>query len=227
MQYLSLLTVTCVIALSVPLISAEPVLAQYRGVTLGDSLQAVVDRLQVAASDVKVVHDSPALIQQVTWRPRPFLTGSTGESESVAEMVLTFHTGRLAQITVIYDRARTQGLTNADVHEAMGSAYGPSMLVATPTTPTTGAVSAQVPIGRWEDAETLLILWREQFPNRIGLTITSIATDAALQQAIADGVRLDVAGGPARDLARRAADAAVIQARDAKIRLDNKSKFKP
>jgi hypothetical protein len=32
---------------------------------------------------------------------------------------------------------------------------------------------------------------------------------------------------PARDLARPAAEAAAVQAREEKIRLDNKTKFKP
>jgi hypothetical protein len=101
------------------------------------------------------------------------------------------------------------------------------MLIATPTRPATRPAPERRTVGRWEDAETLLILWREQFPNRVGLVITSLASDAALQQAISDGVRLHAAEAPARDLARRAAEAAAIEARDEKIRRDNKRKFKP
>lgn len=61
----------------------------------------------------------------------------------------------------------------------------------------------------------------------MGLIVTSIAGDAALQEAIADGVRLHAADAPVRDLARRTAEAAAIQARDEKTRRDNKAKFKP
>ncbi|HYU77805.1 MAG TPA: hypothetical protein VEK56_02405, partial [Vicinamibacterales bacterium] len=114
-----------------------------------------------------------------------------------------------------------------DLNEALSRVYGGSLLLATPTTRPIGAASERRTIGRWQDADTQLVLWREEFPNRVGLTITSIAGDAALQQVIADGVRLQTADAPARDLARRTAEAAAIQARDEKIRIDNKTKFKP
>jgi hypothetical protein len=227
MQYVSFCALTCVIALSVPAASAPSALSQYRGVTLGESVQAVVERLKLPAADVKVVHDGPAPVQQLTWRPRPYLNGSAGEPDSVAEMVFTFQSGQLVQIAVIYDRARTQGLTDADFHEALSPSYGPSMLVATATQPSVVPVAPRLMIGRWEDATTLLILWREQFPNRVGLTITSIAHDAVLQQSIADGARLEAEAAPGRERDRRAAEAAVIQTRDEKIRLENKTKFKP
>ena len=36
--------------------------SRYRGVTLGDPVQVVVDQLKVTSSDVKVVHERPTLI---------------------------------------------------------------------------------------------------------------------------------------------------------------------
>lgn len=222
MQFLSFLTLAGVVALAVPLVSAEPIVPQYRGMTLGDPIEAVIARLQIPIADVKTLHDAPSLTQRATWRPQAYLSGASGELESVAEIVVTFYAGRLAEIAIAYDRARTQGLTDADVRDVMGGVYGPSLLLPTPAKP-----APQVTIGRWQDMETVVILWREQFPNRIGLTITSIASDAALQAAIADGVRLETAGAPARDLAKRAADAEAIRERDEKIRLENKAKFKP
>ena len=82
-------------------------------------------------------------------------------------------------------------------------------------------------IGRWDDAETLVLLWREPSTNRIKLTVTSIATDRAMQEAIADGLRLEASEAPARDLARRATEDAALRARDEKARSDNKAAFKP
>ena len=228
MQYVSFLTLTCAIALAVPALSASPSLSQYRGATLGQPVETVVEALKLAASDVKILHEAPALVQQVTWKPRAQFSGGTGDADPIVEMLLTFHAGRLAQITVTYDRARTQGLTDADLLEAMGATYGTSMLVpVVRQPPVSAAITTRATIGRWEDAEALVILWREQFPNRIGLTLTSLAADAALQQAIADGVRLETAAAPGRELARRSAEADAIRARDEKIRLENKAKFKP
>jgi hypothetical protein len=70
-------------------------------------------------------------------------------------------------------------------------------------------------------------LWREPSTNRIKLTVTSIATDRAMQEATADGLRLEASEAPARDLARRATEDAALRARDEKARSDNKATFKP
>jgi len=219
-----LLAVASVMSVGVPATSGEPVLSHYRGVSLGDSVQVVVDHLRLVAADVKVVHERPTLVQEVTWGPSRV---TSIEPDPLAEMILTFSAGRLARIAVSYDRERTQGMTNEDLQEAMGSVYGVSMLIATPLQTTSTPSAERQTIGRWEDAETLLLLWREQYPNRVGLTITSLAGDQALQQAIAEGARVDAAEAPARDLPRRIDEAAAIQARAEKIRQDNKAKFKP
>jgi hypothetical protein len=51
------LTIVCATAIAVSSTSAQPVLSRYRGVTLGDPVQVVVDQLKVTSSDVKVVHE--------------------------------------------------------------------------------------------------------------------------------------------------------------------------
>ena len=114
-----LLTVVCAVSLVRPVASAESPLSRYRDVSLGDPGQVVVDRLKVPLSDVKVVHDRPTVVQQLTWRPHRSVSGATVEPDPLAEMVLTFHLGRLARIAVSYDRARTAGLTDADLNDAL------------------------------------------------------------------------------------------------------------
>jgi hypothetical protein len=221
-----ILTIVCATAVAVSS-SAQPVLSRYRGVTLGDPVQVVVDQLKVTSSDVTVVHERPTLIQRITWRPRRLVSGTVVEPDPLGEMVLTFHLGRLASIAVSYDLDRTKGLTNADLLEAFTSTYGTSILVPTATR-TAAASRADLEImGRWDDAETLVLLWREPSTNRIKLTVTSIATDRAMQEAIADGLRLEASEAPARDLARRATEDAALRARDEKVRSDNKTTFKP
>ena len=222
-----LLTIVCAVALALPVTAAESVYSRYRGVALGDPVQVVIDQLKVTASDVKVVHERPTLVQQLTWRPHRFISGATVEPDPMAEMVLTFHLGLLARIAVIYDRDRTAGLTDTDLHEALTSVYGTSMLVSTPMQTTIAARADPEAIGRWGDAETLVMLWREAYPNRVRLTITSIVADRAMQVAMADSVRLDTSEAPGRELARRTAEAAAIGARDEKVRRDNKAMFRP
>ena len=222
------LTLTvCAAAIAVSSTSAESVLSRYRGVTLGDSVQVVVDQLKVASSDVKVVHERPTLIQRITWRPRRLISGSVVEPDPLGEMVLTFHLERLASITATYDLDRTKGLTNADLRDVFTTSYGTSVLIPTPTRTTIVSRAEPEIIGRWDDAETLVLLLREPSTNRITLTVTSIATERAMQEAIADGLRLEASEAPARELARRATEDAALQARDEKVRSDNKATFKP
>jgi hypothetical protein len=227
MYRVPLLTIVCATAIAVSVASAEPVLSRYRGVTLGDPVQVVVDRLKAPSSDVKVVHERPTLIQRITWRPRRLVSGTIVEPDALSEMVLTFHLGRLASIAVTYEVNRTRGLTNADLHEVFTNTYGTPILIPTATRTAIGSRAEPENIGRWDDTETLVLLWREPSTNRIKLTVTSIATDRAVQEAIADGLRLEASEAPARDLARRATEDAALRARDEKARSDNKAVFTP
>jgi hypothetical protein len=222
------LTVVCAASLVLPVVSAESPFTRYRDVTLGDPVQVVVDRLKVPLTDIKVVHDRPTLVQQLTWRPHRSVSGATVAPDPLAEMVLTFHLGRLARIAVSYDRAQTAGLTDADLHEALTGTYGTSMLLSRRTTPAVLIESGEPePIGRWGDADTLVVLWRQAYPDRVRLTLTSLVDDRAMQAAIADGVRLETSEAPARDLARRDAEAEAARARAENVRRENKATFKP
>jgi hypothetical protein len=176
-------------------------------------------------SDVAILHARPAMIQQLTWRPNQFFTGRTGAPEALAEMVLTFHLGQLARVVATYDRDRTEGLTNADLRDSFTTIYGASMLVPTPG----GVRSSGDPeiIGQWGDGETLVVLLREAFPRRITVTVSSVAADRLLQDALASGARLDATEAPTRDMVRRLSEELTQRRRDEQSRLDNKSAFKP
>lgn len=221
-----LLMLVCAVPLALPGIAAAPEFTRYRDITLGDGAAAVVERLKVPMSDLKVVHERPTLVQQLTWRPHRFVSGTTVEPDPLSEMVLTFHLGRLAHIAVVYDRDRTAGLTDADLHEVFAKAYGTSQLLPTPRAPARSTTEPEV-VGRWGDDDTLVLLWRESYPSRIKLTIASIAADRVMQAAIGDGVRLDATEAPSRELARRAAEEEALRLRNEKLRRDNKAGFKP
>ena len=53
------------VAVTVPL-AASARYAEYRGVTLGESVDTVVARLRADASAVKTLHETPSLIQELT-----------------------------------------------------------------------------------------------------------------------------------------------------------------
>ena len=218
-------TIVCSALMAVQVVSASPVYSRYRGVSMGDSVSVVVASLHMTASDVAIVHARPAMIQQLTWRPNQHFVSKAGPPEALAEMVLTFHLGRLARVVATYDRDRTEGLTNADLHASFTTIYGTSMLVPTPS----GIRSSSEPeiIGQWGDGETLVVLLREGYPRRIKVTVSSVAADRLLQDAFASGVRLDTTEAPTRDMVRRLSDELTQRRRDEQSRLDNKSAFKP
>ena len=141
-------------------------------------------------------------------------------------MVLTFHLGRLARVVATYDRDRTEGLTNADLHDAFTTIYGTSMLVPTPSR--VRASSEPEIIGQWGDGKTLVVLLREAYPRRLKLTVSSIAADRLLA-----GRPRFWRRGSTRSR-RRPGTWSVASARsrpggrrDEQSRVDNKSAFKP
>jgi hypothetical protein len=225
MHAASVATIVCAALLAVQVVSASPVYSRYRGVSIGDSVSVVVASLHLTPGDVAIVHARPAMIQQLTWRPNQFFASKAGPPEALAEMVLTFHLGRLARVVATYDRDRTEGLTNADLHDSFTTIYGTPMLV-----PTAGGVrSSSEPeiIGQWGDGETLVVLWREAYPRRFKVTVSSVAADRLLQGALASGARLEATEAPTRDMVRRLSEELTQRRLDEQSRLDNKSAFKP
>jgi hypothetical protein len=221
--------IVSVAALAVQMVAAAPVYSRYRGVSLGDTVTAAVASLNMTASEIAVVHVRPSLIQQLTWRPNQFFTGRTGKPDALAEMVLTFHLGRLARVVATYDRDRTEGLTNADLKDSFTAIYGPPMLVPTRTATRAGTATSDQPeiIGQWGDDETLVVLSRDVYPPRAKLTVSSVAAARQMQDAVASSVRLDALEAPIRDMVRRTSDELTRHQRAEQARVDNKAAFKP
>src|SRR2546430_12533743 len=74
-----------VLLLFAPLLCAQD-LSKYRHFTLGMSLTKVLERTEQSVADVKVVHDRPALIQEVTWWP-PNISETSLRSEGVEQIL--------------------------------------------------------------------------------------------------------------------------------------------
>ena len=198
--------------------------ARYRSVMLGDSVATAIERLQIVEPTIKVLYERPALVQELTWRPHRFISGLANTSDPLGELVLTFMDGRLVRMTATYDRDRTEGLSDADLIELLGTTYGLARLESR----STGVARAEPrrTIGSWGDDDALVRLWSEEHPRRVGLTITS-AGDVELQTALINGRDAERDAAPQRELARQAAAAAALKERQEKTRLANKANFKP
>jgi hypothetical protein len=229
MSKLALLTVLYVASAHLAAFSPE-VLARYRDVSLGDALPVVVERLHIAAADVKVISAEPSLVQEVTWRPHRFISGSTVTADPLGELVLTFHHGRLVRIVANYDRERTAGLTEADFRELFSGVYGLALLRSSmpgAVAETSSASTERRTLSSWQDAETTVTLWQDEYPRRVGLTIASVSGDHDLRLSLIEAARLAAETAPARERATQAAAATAIKEREAEIRRENKAKFRP
>src|SRR5690348_17566752 len=113
-----------VLFLAAPLLRAQD-LSKYRHFTIGMNLSRVLERTDQKMADVKVIHDRPALIQELTWWP-PNLPGASFQADTVDQILLSFYNGELYKISVTYDRTSTEGLTAEDMVKSISAKYGPA-----------------------------------------------------------------------------------------------------
>src|SRR5229473_7185330 len=116
--------VFCLVALflTAPLLRAQD-LSKYRDFSFGMSLASVLKHTDQRMSDVKVIHQHPALMQEVTWWP-PNIPGPKFQSDTVAQILFSFCNGELYQIAAMYDQSSTEGLTAEDMVKSISAKYG-------------------------------------------------------------------------------------------------------
>src|SRR2546425_5794317 len=141
--------------------------SRYRDFQLGSDLPSVAALANVAASEAKTIHQRPAVIQELEWRPRYFVTGSTAtQNDPVQQIVFSFYDDQLSKMVVDYDRDRTAGMTDADMIDAISTAYGPPLKPAGKKTRTgTSRIEDEPgrPVPRWGGADYSVVLSRSLY----------------------------------------------------------------
>jgi len=227
-RFLTILLVCA--ALAPPLTHAQG-LSSYRGFQLGMDLPAVMQQAEMKTPEVKLIHQRPAVIQELEWRPPYTLGGSLPDTDPVREVILSFYNGGLFQIVVNYDRYRTEGLTDEDVIEATSAKYGPATRAA--GKPLSFAVpqpydgAERVLLARWEDAQCSLNLFRSSYGPTFGMVIFSKRLDVAARAAVLEAIRLDEQSAPEREVARQKKQDDEVRTAQEKARLVNKPAFRP
>src|SRR2546425_1098165 len=94
--------------------------AHYREFQLGGDVASVAALTGVSASEAKTVHQRPAILQDLQWR-RPYAVSSAAAvpSDPVQQIVFSFYNDQLFRLVIDYDRDRTEGMTDADMIEAI------------------------------------------------------------------------------------------------------------
>ena len=206
-------------------------LAQYRNFELGSTLAAVAGLIGVSPSQAKVIHQRPVVLQDLEWRLSQWINGSGASStDPVEQIVFSFYDDRLFRIVVDYDRNRTEGMTQADMLDAIAEIYGVPVkqTAALGRTISNVEAAAGTPVARWRDAGHTAVLYRvSTYRGEFRLIVTDTALDALAQKATIQAVRLHDREAPQREVARMKKEQEDNRAAAEKARIANKKVFRP
>jgi len=227
LRTLAIVTLALVLS-TLPLRAQRP---QYRNFELGETLISVSAETKVSVGAARTVHERPALIQQLEWRPSYFLAGTmTQQTDPVQQIVFSFYNDQLFRLVINYDRQRTSGMTDADMIAAISTEYGPPLNIAVKQTATIASqleaeFGAQV--ARWGDADYSIALHRLSYLSEFRLVVTSPRLEALARTAADQAVRLDEREAPQREIARQKQEDENARAAQEKARTANKAVFRP
>ena len=92
---------------SVPVIHGQD-LSKYRTFSFGMTLADLAKQIDAKPTDAIAVHQLPALIEELTWRPRQPIS-SSGPAEPVQKILFSFYNGALYRMLVTYDGSAIAG----------------------------------------------------------------------------------------------------------------------
>ena len=214
--------------LSMPFIHAQD-LSRYREFQFGMNLPTVAKQADVKQSEAKAIHQRPAMIQELQWRPQHYLSAPP-QSDPVKDVLFSFYNGELFRMVVNYDPGKTLGLTSDDLIGAISATYG------NPTRPTArmitfssaqGYSETEKILARWEDAQYSFNLFRSSYQPNFGMVVFSKRLDDIARLAIVEAIRRDVQEAPQREVERQQKEAQESRATEEKARLTNKTSFRP
>ena len=203
-------------------------LSRYRNFQFGETLTALTKQAGLELSDVKLIHERPAVIQELEW-PIWLGAGSSPQTDPVKTILFSFYNGELFRIVVNYDRDETEGLTTRDMIDAISAKYGTATKpVSTEVTFSSTQVNndGELIIARWEDTQYSFNLYRSASQPTYGMIAFSKKVDALARAAIAEAVRLDAQTAPQREFQRQQREDEKNRISLEKTRQENKSNFR-
>ncbi len=206
--------------------------AQYRDFQLGSDIATVAALTGVAASDAKTIHSRPAMRQELQWH-RPY-AGTNTAVDPVEQIAFSFYNDQLFRLIIDYGRDQTEGMTDADMVEAISTMYGTT--VKPPLKAARASLAAiddesGTRVGEWGNAEYTALLYRSSAgmygSASFRLVVSSVRLSSLARTAEAQAARLDEREAPQRERARQNKEADDERAAKAKARVVNKAAFRP
>ena len=207
--------------------------SQYRNFALKSNLASVSTLSGVAASEAKVVHQRPAVLKDLEWRPSRWVSGTTSASTDPVEQILfSFYNDQLFRVVVDYGHERTEGMTNADMISAISTEYGTPLkkapVTALRSTLSRVEIESGSQIAKWGDAGHTVVLYRSSsYREAFRLIVSEPVLDDLARKATVQSVRLDDQEAPSRELARQKKERDEALANAEKARVANKGGFRP
>lgn len=206
-------------------------LSRYRGFELGSSVATVLTATQTPTTQVKTLHQRPAVIQELEWRPSRWMPGVVAAStDPVDQITFTFYDDQLFHIVVDYGHGRTTGLTEADLVDAISMVYGmplpaPTRNARVPSKPETDTGTA---IAKWGDAEYSIALVRTpSYSGTWRLTLSKTTLETLAARAEAQALKLEAIEAPQKEIERQMQERERERIDAEKARGVNKPSFKP
>jgi len=207
--------------------SGAAALSRYRGFEFGSSLAAVA-RLAGITPESRVVHQRPELIQEVMWLPGG-PASVDANAGSLRKVIFRFYNDQLSRIVVSYDRDKTEGLTAADMIEAVSTLYGaPTLTLPGAGSPVSSPSSAHDKlVAHWEDSQHSVTLFRSSYLSTFGLVLLSKQLDGLATLASAEAILQDDREAPQREVERQQQLTPENRLAQDSARRANKATFKP
>jgi hypothetical protein len=207
-------------------------LSQYRNFALGSDLAAVSALAGVDPAEAKMIHQRPAVLQDLEWRPSRWPAGSTTSSVDPVEQIrFSFYNDQLFRVVVDYGHERTEGMTARDMIEGISSVYGAPL--ARSSRGAGRAASALETesgsfVAHWGDSEHRVLLYQtSSYGTAYRLIVVDARLDDSARKAATQAARLDDQEAPAREVARQKKERNDALAAVAKARAANKAVFRP
>jgi hypothetical protein len=207
-------------------------LSQYRNFALGSDVASVSALAGVDPTEAKTIHQRPAVLQDLEWRPSRWVAGSTISSVDPVEQVrFSFYNDQLFRVVVDYGHERTEGMTGTDMIEGISSIYGAPLARSSRVA---GLPVSQVEtesgslVARWGDSEHRVALYQtSSYGAAYRLIVADVRLDGLARKAGTQAGRLDDQEGPAREIARLKKERDDARVAAAKARAANKGVFRP
>ena len=195
------------ILFSTPVLSGQN-LSTYRKFSLGASLANISKQVGQDPGQANLIHQSPAIIQQLTYWPIPTSPYAL-QAESVSQILFSFYDGELYKIAITYDGEATHGLTDDDMVQAISARYGTATRfypeIELPTND--GYAPKETTIARWENSGTSVDLSRSETLNSFELDVSSKTLEIKAQAATAESLKLEEQEAPQKEIDRQKSEA--------------------